>query len=168
MKLIEIVFLMIVAILALLITFIFQPVVLSADWNLIPGATRETITRWQDNLMWPSLYANYIFGAIATLFWIYQANTFMSESSKKTLQNISLWWLICGFYAFISMAVVISLSFSNNFIGQKGFMPFFFFLLCFSLLDVALMYWLPTAIASPKTMRYIPPGSRQLRSLYEG
>jgi len=79
----------------------------------------------------------------------------------------SVWWIICIAYGLISLSVVVGLSFSNQLIDERYFLQFLLYLFVFSIVDVFLIYWLPTAIATPRTMRYVPPGSQLLRSFWE-
>ncbi len=168
MKPLELIMLLTTVLFATFIIFLLQPALLSADWTLIRDATRETISHWHQKLMWPSLYFNYILGTVATLFWISRSDSFQSNSSKNTLKNIALWWTIFCFLLVLSLLFIVMLSLYHNLIGEKGFMAFFSLIFIFSILDVFLIYWLPTALSTPKTMRYLPPASRMLRSFYEG
>ncbi len=56
----------------------------------------------------------------------------------------------------------------HELIDEKDFIQFLIYLCGFAIVDVLLLFWLPTAIATPRTMRYVPPGSQLLRSIYGG
>jgi hypothetical protein len=118
--------------------------------------------------MWPSLAVNYVLGILATLFWIAKGASFQSVKSRNTLSMENLWWIICILYGLVSLAVAIGLSFFYELIDERNFLEFLIYLSVFAVVDVLLMFWLPTAIATPRTMRYVPPGSQLLRSIYGG
>ena len=166
MKSQEIVFLLTTIVLATLVVFLLQPAILTRELGQL-AANSATIEAWRQNLMWPSLALNYVLGIGATLFWIAKGVSYQSIKSKNTLSMESVWWIICIAYGLISLSVVVGLSFSNKLIDERDFLQFLLYLFVFSIVDVFLMYWLPTAIATPRTMRYVPPGSQLLRSFWE-
>ncbi|MBJ7901561.1 MAG: hypothetical protein GC158_16965 [Cyanobacteria bacterium RI_101] len=167
MKPLEVVFLLITIAIATLVIFLLQPAMLSKEWGLL-AAKSSSIEDWRQQLMWPSLAVNYVLGILATLFWIAKGASFKSVKSRNTLSMVSLWWIICIAYGLISLAVAIGLSFFYDLINERYFLEFLVYLSVFAVVDVLLMFWLPTAIATPRTMRYVPPGSQLLRSIYGG
>jgi hypothetical protein len=167
MKPVEIVFLLITIAIATLVIFLLQPAILSKDWGLL-SARSSSLEDWRQRLMWPSLAVNYVLGILATLFWIAKGASFQSVKSRNTLSMVSLWWIICILYVLVSLAVAIGLSFFHELINERNFLEFLIYLSVFAVVDVLLMFWLPTAIATPGTMRYVPPGSQLLRSIYGG
>jgi len=167
MKPLEVVFLLITIAIATLVIFLLQPAILSKEWGLL-AAKSSSIEDWRQQLMWPSLAVNYVLGILATLFWIAKGASFKSVKSRNTLSMLSLWWIICIAYGLISLAVAIGLSFFYELINERNFLEFLVYLSVFAVVNVLLMFWLPTAIATPRTMRYVPPGSQLLRSIYGG
>jgi hypothetical protein len=167
MKRLEILCLLIAITFATLIIFLLQPAILSSDSGRLL-AQSSSIEEWRRNLMWPSLALNYILGITATLTWIAIGASFQSVKSRDTLSMETFWWILCISYGLISLAVVMGLSFAKQLIDQTYFLQFLIYLSMFSLVNVLLLYWLPTAIATPRTMRYIPPGSQLVRTLFGG
>ena len=167
MKPLETVFLLITIFFSTLVIFLLQPAILTRELGML-AAKSNSIEEWRQSLMWPSLALNYILGITATLIWIARGASFQSVKSRDTLSMETLWWIICIFYGLINLAVVMGLSFAKQLIDQRYFPQFLLYLSIFSLVNVFLLYWLPTAIATPRTMRYIPPGSQLVRSLFGG
>ena len=167
MKPIEMIFLLLTITIATLVIFLLQPAILSKEWDLLAASSRN-IEDWRNQLMWPSLYINFAVGILATLFWIAKGSTFQAYSGAQTLSTGGLWWIFCLLYTLVSLAAILGLSFFHELIEKKDFIQFLIYLCGFAIVDVLLLFWLPTAIATPRTMRYVPPGSQLLRSIYGG
>jgi hypothetical protein len=169
MKPLEIVFLLIAIFIATLIIFLLQPMLLDPGSEIFGGrfvGDTESINKLRSGLMYPSLMLNFMLGIAATLLWIARGATFQSVNSREALSKERTWWIMCISCGLVNLIVVIALSFSNQLSDERDFNQFMFLLCIFSIINVILMYWLPTAIATPRTMRYIPPGSQVLRSYF--
>lgn len=160
-------FLFVTALFAIIWIFLFQPYVLSDELNLLSAKT-SLLDEWRDTIMWYSLLINYSMSTIFTLIWIIQGVNFKAESSRKTLVKLKLWWFFAIISTSINLSFLLILSYILKFIDQTGFYEFLLWLAFFAIVDVLVAFWLPTAIATPRTMRYLPPGSRLLRSIYGG
>ena len=161
------VFLSVTALFAILWIFLFQPYVLSDELNLLSAKT-SLLDEWRDTIMWYSQIINYLISTIFTVIWIIQGANFKAENSRKTLDKLKLWWFFAIISTLINLSFLLFLSYILGFIDQTGFYEFLLWLAFFAIVDVLVAFWLPTAIATPRTMRYLPPGSRLLRSIYGG
>ena len=102
------------------------------------------------------LNANIVFGVsmFSQVGWHFLARRFRGDE-REAPKLKTPWWLFL-FFAVITSFVTVS------FLGGSGSalpsLAFFFFI------DVLIIYWLATAISSPKALKFIPPGSLFIRS----
>lgn len=94
---------------------------------------------------------------IATLIWYIAASGAKPLTAKDTSSWRLLWWLML-LLPIASIGVALSLQSESS---------ARLWLVAMYVVDVAVLYWLPTASSSPGHTKYLPPGSRNIRDLVE-
>lgn len=132
------------------------------DPTLLGIITDADPTAWQAIL--PSFTSIIIFSALATtLWWIYRADTFKKDRCSDALSRKLPWKLKgAGLYVFLILVLTGYYLYNQESVPINLFIAFAILILP---LDIAILYWLPTAIATPRTLRRIPTGSTTLRNL---
>lgn len=105
---------------------------------------------------------------LLSLFWIAKALSSGFTKAQDVLSTGGLWWIFAIVLGVVTMLALVGLSFLNGWFDDSRNLEPFFWLLGFIIVDVLLIFWLPTALATPKSMRYVPPGSMLLRKIYGG
>jgi len=94
-------------------------------------------------------------GCIAALFaWIGITWSSLPRSSKEVRKKKSLWWIIATLLFFFG-CFCLSWFVRSYSVPASGWIV----LLAFVVIDVALLFWLPTLLASPRTYRLTVPGA---------
>lgn len=94
---------------------------------------------------------------LATVVWYIAAAGAKPLTAKDTSSWRLLWWIVLLVpIASIGVALYLQSEPSTN-----------LWLVAMYVIDVAVLYWLPTASSSPGHTKYLPPGSRNIRDLVE-
>ena len=107
------------------------------------------------------LNANIVFGVsiFSQVAWHFIAHRFRGDEREAPNMKTP-WWCFFSFTIITSFVTVYFLGGSGD--DRSGdalpSLAFFFFV------DVLIIYWLATAISSPRALKYIPPGSLFIRS----
>lgn len=104
----------------------------------------------------------YLIGAImvfaasvlSTLIWWLITSRSKAHKAEDVYQLEKVWW---GFMTFCLSVIGLAIHFF------KGSEDAFLSLSLFFVIDVLLLFWLPTATCSPGSFRFVPPGSYRLR-----
>ncbi len=146
--------------------------------GLIPYLFREPIIPltmssneledWIGTIFMTTNFILYGIGAFILFIWIFKAARTPFMTSEETLSTGFLWWLLLIIYWILGIVIFMSVSFFSGWMdGTKSIEPLFWFP-PFVIINGILLFWLPTAIATPRSMRYIPPFAMTLRKLYGG
>lgn len=163
MKLSELIALAIVWVVATLFLFVGQIHLFKAPVLPLTMTSKE-IAQWLEQILWPMTWALYLGGGLLTLIWLTMASQRRFTKTTEVLKNGLYWWLMAIALFGISLVLFLVLSWFNGDFDLEvlyWFPPFI-------ALDVLFLFWLPTAIASPRLFRNLPPGSGLLRKLYRG
>lgn len=107
----------------------------------------------------------------ATLLWIALTWSYRPHSSQETRKMQPMWWLAAGALTVFGWLCLgwftvfqWQVTGTNPVEGsQITYFPVppggWILLLIFMLIDVILLFWLPTMLASPRTYRYVVPGA---------
>jgi hypothetical protein len=138
---------------------------LLSDLALIGAITSADPEPWRSILpSWTSVMI--ISSLIMSLFWIAKADRSTFESSRKARTKILSWWRnLILIYIFNIVALIIYWVNQPDSVPVELFLVMALFVLPF---DIAALYWLPTAMGTPKTLRYIPQFATTLRNLTGG
>lgn len=123
---------------------------------------------WMGTIFMPTNFILYGLGILALFIWILKAARTQFMTSKEVLSNQTFWWILLVVYWILGIVIFMSISFFSGWMdGSKSIEPLFWFP-PFIVLDGIFLFWLPTAIATPRSMRYVPPFAMTLRKLYGG
>ena len=144
--------------------------------NLFPGMMVGPGLNLNDFLQTGSspAFTSFWAGCItALMIWIGVTWSAKPRSSSQTRQMQPMWWLaaagltvygwLClGWFTIFKWQV----TGTSPTQGVGNFYPVptggWMVLLCFVLIDVILLFWLPTLLASPRTYRFVVPGAETL------
>ena len=116
---------------------------------------------WIQSIMPSVTYASWICSLFSMLFWIYSAQTGLFVSSKQALLTRLTWWIYAlGLYA-LMVIFLYAFIFTNS--GNVATEIQYFIVLFVFPVNVIVLFWLPTALATPGTLRYIPPLAFSIR-----
>jgi hypothetical protein len=160
---------------ALIITFaiatiyilLIQPYLFTAPVIPFTMPTKE-LDEWANVIFWPLTWILYGLGVTVTLIWIVSAARSQFVRAKDVLSTRIRWWSLALVFFVAGQGSFFALSFFNEWLdGSRSSEPLLWVPL-FIIIDLGLLFWIPTAIATPRSLRYIPPLSMFLRKLYGG
>lgn len=123
---------------------------------------------WIETVFWMTNFFLYLLGIIILFIWILKAARAKFISATDVISTRFFWWLLLIGYWILGIIIFMAISFFNGWMdGTKSIEPLFWFP-PFVVLDGVFLFWLPTAIATPRSMRYVPPFAMTLRKLYGG
>ncbi|MFM1842256.1 MAG: hypothetical protein RLZZ490_992 [Cyanobacteriota bacterium] len=167
MKLSEMIALAVTVAIAVIVIFGLQPWLLGGQ-GVPLSLSSGRLDKWAEEILMPSLYVVFGLGILLLFFWMVKASTSQFTRTQDVLKTAGLWWLYAILLGLISLLTMIALTFFRGWFEDSRNLEPFFWLFGFLILDVLFIYWLPTAIATPKSMRYVPPGAMLLRKIYGG
>ena len=167
MKLSEMVALAVAVAIAVIVIFGIQPWLFSGQGLPLSLSTSQ-LDKWAEEILMPSLYVVFGLGAFLLFLWMVKALTTGFTRTADVLKTGGIWWLYAVLLGLISLLTMIALTFFRGWFEDSRNLEPFYWLVAFILVDVLFIYWLPTAIATPKSMRYVPPGSMLVRKIYRG
>lgn len=153
-------------VIASLLVLLLQP---NLFGSVIPfSMTNNDLQDWLGAVFWPTTWIVYGSGIFFLLIWMAKAAKGQFIHAKGTLSNQGFWWLLLIFYGLFNLIVFFAISFFTGWLVEDKSLEPLFIMPPFILIDIALLYWLPTALATPRSLRYVPPLSMTLRKLYGG
>jgi len=143
------------AVLGAFLVFFLQPWLYQ---NQILFMSDQTVDTWLTDAYMPG--ARLVFGVAfaATLAWYFLSAGAKILIGEDTSRWQVLWWMILLAPV---LAICAALAFFNN--SQDALLT----LTSLYIVDVVLLFWLPTATSSPLATKFLPPGSFFLRRLFE-
>jgi hypothetical protein len=152
--------------LASIFVLVLQPHIFQEPMIPLSMSSRDLDT-WWSNIFSPTTNIIFVAGLVTTLIWFIKATTSKYTKSSDVLGARLLWWGIFWGYLLLSFIAFAGLNYFANNSNKpiKGIFEASLWSAPFLLLDVILLFWLPTASSTPKTLRYIPPFSMSLRKL---
>jgi len=166
MKLSEMIALAVTVAIAVIFIFAVQPWLF--DGQAIPlSLSSSRLDKWAEEILRPSLYVVFGLGSLLLFLWMAKALTTGFTRTEDVLRTGGVWWLYAILLGLISLLTMIALTFFRGWFEDSRNLEPFYWLVGFILLDVLFIYWLPTAISTPKSMRYVPPGAMLIRKIYE-
>ena len=151
--------------------FIAAPFLFS---DIFPIQNIPSITSWVEQVYQVASIGILIVCTSCTLFWIFHSIRARFDRSKHARRNEVFWWIlsiILFVLAYIIYLIVEGTYTSIQPGGTGGTVPYtppYAWMGFVVLIDVLLLFWLPSALATMGTLRYVPPGSMTLRRLFGG
>lgn len=127
--------------------------------------TNKVRDEWMDSVFSPVNNGILLLGILTSLFWYIRAYNLQFMAAKPVIGNGFWWWFLFYLYGVIGAIACLLVAYLNNWLGEVEGAVASLIYLC---VDVVVLYWLPTALATPKSLRYVPPFSAELRKLYGG
>lgn len=127
--------------------------------------TNKVRDEWMDSVFSPVNTGILILGIIFSLLWYIIALNVQFMNAKSVDKSGFWWWFLFYLYGLIGAIACLLVAYLNNWLGEVEGAVASLICLC---VDVVFLYWLPTAMATPKSLRYVPPFSAELRKLYGG
>jgi hypothetical protein len=159
--------LMVAFAIATLYLLLLQPYLFTSPIVPFSMSTRN-LEEWTAVIFWPQTWILYGMGIFMTLCWLSKAALTRFVRAKDVLSTQGLWWILAILYVIFGLGAFFALSYFNGWLdGSQSIEPILWFP-PFVVVAMLFMFWLPTAIATPRSMRYIPPFAMTLRKLYGG
>jgi hypothetical protein len=155
MKIIEINRIIVIVIFGLFLMFLGQPALFKAGMITLADVSVDTWIQYDYMTAARIIFAVCL---VSTILWYILTARARIEGSDDVEPWFLIWWVI-GFFPIV--AIGIALYFFNR--SDQALL----FLTAFWIIDVLLLYWLTTAIATPRQLRYVPPGAPFLRSIFK-
>ncbi|MBJ7898347.1 MAG: hypothetical protein GC158_00180 [Cyanobacteria bacterium RI_101] len=130
--------------------------------------TGREIDLWLEQILWPMTWILYITGVTLSLVWIVRGLSARFIKARDVLRNGLWWWLIAILFFAGGLLLFVSLSWFNGWFNPDLSLEPLYWFPPFIFLDTLLLFWFPTALASPRAFRYLPPGAFWLRKLHGG
>jgi hypothetical protein len=152
---------------ATLYLLLLQPYLFT--FPIVPfSMSARNLEEWTALVFWPETWILYLMGVFMTLCWIVKAALTRFVRATQVLSTQGLWWVMAILYVILGLGSFFALSFFNGWLdGDRTIEPLLWFP-PFVVVAMLFGFWLPTAIATPRSMRYIPPLAMTLRKLYGG
>lgn len=116
-----------------------------------PGVTLNTLFPSAIN---PAFQALWIACATGVLIWFWLTYKTRPSSAQQAVSIGNSWWVIACVNVFVGWALMAGFL-RNDPIPASGWLT----LLIFGVIDVAICFWLPTLMATPRTFRLVVPGA---------
>ncbi len=130
--------------------------------------SNKELDEWMESIFGITNWILFVLGFVFLLIWILKAVNSKFTRASDVLSTGFVWWLLFLGYCVLGIIIFMAISFFNGWLdGSKSIEPLFWYSL-FVIIDGFFIFWLPTAIATPRSMRYVPPLAMTLRKLYGG
>jgi hypothetical protein len=153
MKASEITRIIIFSLLGAAIMFFVQPWIYQNRIIRISDVELET---WLQENYFPGASIVFAASVISTVVWYFMAAKAKVQGASDVERWRVVWWL---FLLLPVVSICIAIAFCN--VSKDVLVS----LTGFYILDILLVFWLPTATSSPRSLMYLPPGGFLLRRL---
>lgn len=155
MRALELIRIITIVVLGAALIFFLQPWLYYSQ-NIVIGDVDLKV--WLADQYMPGAYLVGGVAIAATFLWYFLSAGAKILSSKDTSQWRLLWWIIL-------LAPVLSIGGALAFFNRSR--DALLTLTLLYVLDVLVLFWLPTATSSPMATKFLPPGSFLMRRLLE-
>lgn len=130
--------------------------------------SNKELEEWTESIFGITNFILFILGFVVLLIWILIATSSKFTKATDALSKGFFWWLFLIGYWLLGIVIIMSISFFSGWMdGGKDMEPSYW-LSFFVLIDGVVLFWLPSAIGTPGSMRYVPPFAMTLRKFYGG
>jgi hypothetical protein len=155
MRPLELIRIITIVVLGAALVFVLQPWLYQSQTLFLSDQDVET---WLTDQYMPGAYLVGGVAIAATFLWYFLSSGAKILSSKDTSQWRLLWWVIL-------LIPVLSIGGAIAFFNKSR--DALLTLTILYVLDVLVLFWLPTATSSPLPTKFLPPGSFLMRRLLE-
>ena len=99
----------------------------------------------------------FVVSVLSTIIWYLMTANAKAHRSKEVDQWVVVWWI---FLLFPVLSICGAIGFFQGSNDALVFLTIFF------VLDILLLFWLPTATTTPGSLKFVPPGSIYLRRFF--
>lgn len=154
MKAPEIIRIIIFSLIGLIVMFLVQPFPYRSKILRISDIDVGT---WINNYYNPGGIVVFVVSVLSTIIWYLMTANAKAHQAKEVAQWVVVWWI---FLLFPVLSICVAIYFFNGSNDARVFLTIFF------VLDILLLFWLPTATSTPGGLKFVPPGSIQLRRFF--
>ena len=159
MKISEIVRIFVISLLGAILMIVVQPWLYTSKWLWKPQDANDletALSLFVDKHYFPGNLYVLIASIFATIVWCLMSNKSRASRAEEIAQWRLYWWLM-GLIPFISILIATFVT-NKKLDASLSLFPLF-------LLDMLLLYWLPTATSTPGLLIYTPPLANQVHNL---
>ena len=154
MKTSEIIRIIFISLIGLIVMFLVQPFFYRSRILRISDIDVGT---WINNYYNPGGMIVFVVSVLSTIIWYLMTANAKAHRSKEVDQWVVVWWI---FLLFPVLSICGAIGFFQGSNDALVFLTIFF------VLDILLLFWLPTATSTPGGLKFVPPGSIQLRRFF--
>ena len=156
MKASEIIRIIIFSLTGLIVMFLAQPFLFRSRITIFRISDIDVGT-WINNYYNPGGIVVFVVSVLSTIIWYLMTANAKAHQAKEVAQWVVVWWI---FLLFPVLSICVAIGF---FTGSNDTLVF---LTIFFVLDILLLFWLPTATSTPGGLKFVPPGSIHLRRFF--
>ena len=153
MKASEIIRIIIFSLTGLIVMFLAQPFLFRSRITIFRISDIDVGT-WINNYYNPGGIVVFVVSVLSTIIWYFITANAKAHQAKEVARWEVVWWI---FLLFPVLSICVAIGF---FTGSNDTLVF---LTIFFVLDILLIFWLPTATSTPGSLKFVPPGSIHLR-----
>ncbi|AMA10808.1 hypothetical protein [Picosynechococcus sp. PCC 73109] len=132
------------------------------------SVTNTEIDDWLADIFWLNNIISLVLGFLLLGFWIFKAYNKQFIRAELVLAKRFTWWLSALFHFFACLLIFFGTSYFLDWLDEGRYIEFWLWYPGCLLLDTLLIFWLPSALATPRSLRNIPPLAIKLRKFYGG
>ena len=156
MKASEIIRIIIFSLTGLIVMFLAQPFLFRSRITIFRISDIDVGT-WINNYYNPGGIVVFVVSILSTIIWYLITANAKAHQAKEVARWMVAWWI---FLLFPVLSICVAIYFFNGSNDARVFLTIFF------VLDILLLFWLPTATSTPGGLKFVPPGSIQLRRFF--
>lgn len=156
MKASEIIRIIIFSLTGLIVMFLAQPFLFRSRITIFRISDIDVGT-WINNYYNPGGIVVFVVSILSTIIWYLITANAKAHQAKEVARWMVAWWI---FLLFPVLSICVAIGF---FTGSNDTLVF---LTIFFVLDILLLFWLPTATSTPGGLKFVPPGSIHLRRFF--
>ena len=147
-----------VTLIGIVLLFLVQPFLyqngLAPRTGILIDGSPISVNDWLENYYFLAAVIVLCVSLASQVFWFFLATRF--RGNERAAENRTFWWWSLFFVNLMGIGIALFLDSSKE---------LFVSVALFFLIDMAIIYWLATAISTPGLLKLIPPGSPSLHSL---
>ncbi len=113
------------------------------------------LTKWLNQDYWKASLTVYAIAVLITIIWLWMTAKAQPKGADQVLKWGLFWWLLL-LLPIIGIGVALFLNTSVDArVSLAGFL----------VLDIFVLFWLPSVTSTPGSIKYVPPGAAFIRHL---